>query len=248
MEACRRGLGTALVTLVVVLGDGAEWIWHYARTFLAVAGVKVIEIVDIYHAFEHLEVVAEAVFGQGSEAAKQWVDPLKERLEKEGAAPVLTALATLKPNNAKAAEEVRKAIGYFTDNAARMDYPRFVALKLPIGSGAVESNCRTVIQEREKGAGMRWTEKGGLKRWRACGRCRSRDAGRSSGRLIPKGAVQPSCIAAKQTSRRLLVQQSKLPSTTKVSHTRSVVSFSPILLLNHYSAILYRMTAETRAR
>jgi hypothetical protein len=160
VEACRRGLGTALVTLVVVLGDGAEWIWHYAKAFLGVAGVKLIEIVDIYHAFEHLEVVAEAVFGQGSEAAKQWVDPLKERLEKEGAAPVLTALATLKPNNAKATEEVRKAIGYFTDNAARMDYPRFVALQLPIGSGAVESSCRTVIQERAKGAGMRWTEQG----------------------------------------------------------------------------------------
>ena len=160
VEACRRGLGTALVTLVVVLGDGAEWIWHYAKAFLGVAGVKLIEIVDIYHAFEHLEVVAEAVFGQGSEAAKQWVAPLKERLEKEGAAPVLTALATLQPNNAKATEEVRKAIGYFTDNAARMDYPRFVALQLPIGSGAVESSCRTVIQERAKGAGMRWTEKG----------------------------------------------------------------------------------------
>lgn len=160
VEAWRRGLGTALVTLVVVLGDGAEWIWHYAKAFLGVAGVKLIEIVDIYHAFAHLEVVAEAVFGQGSEAAKQWVDPLKERLEKEGAAPVLTALATLKPNNAKATEEVRKAIGYFTDNAARMDYPRFVALQLPIGSGAVESSCRTVIQERAKGAGMRWTEPG----------------------------------------------------------------------------------------
>jgi hypothetical protein len=160
VEACRRGLGTALVTLVVVLGDGAEWIWHYAAAFLAVAGVKVIEIVDIYHAFEHLEVVAAAVFGQGTELARQWVGPLRQRLESEGATPVLTALGALNPEDAKASEEVHKAIGYFTDNAARMDYPRFVALKLPIGSGAVESSCRTVIQEREKGAGMRWTEQG----------------------------------------------------------------------------------------
>ncbi len=80
VEACRRGLGTALVTLVVVLGDGAEWIWHYAPQFLAVAGVKLIEIVDIYHAFEHLRGVANAVFGQGTEAAKQWVEPLKGRV------------------------------------------------------------------------------------------------------------------------------------------------------------------------
>jgi hypothetical protein len=160
VEACRRGLGTALVRLVVVLGDGAEWIWHYAAAFLAVPGVRLIEIVDIYHAFEHLEVVADVVFGQGSEAAKQWVGPLKQHLEQEGAASVLTAFAALKTQDEKAADEVRKAIGYFTDNAARMDYPWFVALKLPIGSGAVESSCRTVIQEREKGAGMRWTENG----------------------------------------------------------------------------------------
>lgn len=160
VEACRQGLGTALVSLVVVLGDGAGWIWHYAEAFLGIAGVKLIEIVDIYHAFAHLEVVAGAVLGQGSEAAKQWVGPLKQRLEAEGTAPVLIALAALKSENPQAAEEVRKAIGYFTDNAARMDYPKFVGLKLPIGSGAVESSCRTVIQEREKGAGMRWTEKG----------------------------------------------------------------------------------------
>jgi hypothetical protein len=165
VEACRRGLGTALVTLVVVLGDGAGWIWHYASAFLAVEvgtwRVKVIEIVDIYHAFEHLEVVANAVFGQGSEAARQWVGPLKRRLEAEGAAPILSGLAALTPPEASgASEELRKALGYFTENAARMDYPRFAALNLPIGSGAVESSCRTVIQEREKGAGMRWTRQG----------------------------------------------------------------------------------------
>lgn len=114
VEACRRGLGTALVSRVVVLGDGAARIWHYAAAFL---GVKLTAIVDISHAFEHLE-------------------------------------------NARVSEEVREAIGDFTTNAARLDDPRVVALKLPIGAGAVESRCRTVMPEREKGAGMRWTEKG----------------------------------------------------------------------------------------
>lgn len=160
VEACRRGLGTAMVTLIVVLGDGADWIWHYASTFLGVAGVKVIEILDIYHAFEHLGVVANAVFGQGSAEAKEWAEPLKKRLELEGAGSVLTALAELKPDKAESADEVRKAIGYFTEHKARMDYPRFVALELPIGSGAIESTCKTLIEEREKGAGMRWTETG----------------------------------------------------------------------------------------
>lgn len=160
VEACRLGLGKQLVTTVVVLGDGADWIWRYAATFLGLAGVKVVEILDIYHAFEHLGTVAGAVFGQGSKAGTAWLGPLKRRLEEEGPAPVLAALGELHPAGEEAAEEVRKAIGYFTEHAARMDYPTFIAMQLPIGSGAIESACKTLIEEREKGAGMRWTETG----------------------------------------------------------------------------------------
>ena len=78
--------------LVVVLGDGADWIWHAAARFLALRGVELVEIVDIYHAWEHLWTVANAVFGSGSAAAAAWVAPLKRRLEQDGVAPVLTAL------------------------------------------------------------------------------------------------------------------------------------------------------------
>ena len=160
VEAWRRGLGSGLVALVAVVGDGADWIWHYASEFLAIDGVKVVEIVDIYHVFEHLGKVAGAVFGQESAAAKEWVDRVKWQLEEEGAAPILMALGDLRPEDEIGREEVRKAIGYFTEHAARMDYPRFVALGLPIGSGAIESTCKTLIEEREKGSGMRWTERG----------------------------------------------------------------------------------------
>ena len=134
VEACRRGLGTALVTLVVVLGDGAKWIWDYAPQFLAVAGVKLIEIVDIYHAFEYLGDLANAVFGQGTEAAKEWVEPLKQQLAEAGAAPILAVLTALNPEDPEATDEVRKAIVYFTNNAPRMDYPRFVALNLVLSA------------------------------------------------------------------------------------------------------------------
>jgi hypothetical protein len=160
VEACRRGLGTAMVMMVVLLGDGADWIWRYGRTFLAVAGVKLVEIVDIYHAFQHLAVVAKAVFGEGSPQGGEWLEPLKRDLEAEGPGPILGALATLNAESECAREEVRKAIGYFTEHTARMDYPRFRALNLPIGSGAIESTCKTLIERREKGAGMRWTESG----------------------------------------------------------------------------------------
>ncbi len=159
-EACRRGLGTPAVRTVVLLGDGAEWIWHRARHFLRVRGVELVEIVDIYHAYEYLWAVGNAVCGAGSTRAAGWVQPLKDRLYEQGAAPVLAALAALTPETDETAEAVRVALGYVTTHAARMDYPRFVARQLPIGSGAVESTCKVLITARAKGAGMRWSGAG----------------------------------------------------------------------------------------
>ena len=160
VEACRQGLGSTLVTLVVVLGDGADWIWRSAAAFLAVAGVQIIEIVDLYHAWEHLGAVAGVVLGQGNGTAQAWLGARKKELLAQGVAPILVALVDLKPATPEAAEEVRKAIGYFQANAVRMDYPRFIAQQLPIGSGAIESTCKTLVEERVKGAGMRWTPTG----------------------------------------------------------------------------------------
>jgi hypothetical protein len=159
-EACRRGLGTPAVRTVVMLGDGAEWIWHRARHFLRVRGVELVEIVDIYHVYEYLWGVGNAVFGAGSARAAGWVQPLKDRLYEQGAAPVLAALHALTPETEEAAEVVRVAIGYVTTHAARLDYPRFVARQFPIGSGVVESTCKVLIAARAKGAGMRWSGAG----------------------------------------------------------------------------------------
>ncbi len=162
VAACQRGLGTPGLALVVVLGDGADWIWRYARQFLGRRGVEVVEIIDVFHAWGHLWTVGNAVFGAGTPQAAAWVEPLKVRLLTAGPAPVLRALRALTPEATRdtAAEEVRKALGYFTDHAARMDYPGFVARQLPIGSGAIESTCKTLIQAREKQAGMRWSHDG----------------------------------------------------------------------------------------
>ncbi len=160
VEACRRGLGTAHVQTVVVLGDGAEWIWHRAAAFLRAGPQEVIEIVDIYHAYEYLWRVGHALFGVGTIEAVRWVEPLKEQLYAQGVAPVLAALAASHPPSAEAAEVVRVAHGYFTTQAARMDYPRFVARQFPIGSGAVESTCKSLVEARAKQAGMRWSRPG----------------------------------------------------------------------------------------
>ena len=170
VEASRRGLGTPAVRTVVVLGDAAEWIWHYARAFLALPGVEVVEIIDLSHAYEYLWAVGSAVFGAETPAAAAWVEPLKTRLYEEGAAPVRAALEALLATLSRAAPvpdtengpltAVRRALEYVTTHAARLDYPAFRARQLPIGSGAVESAGKSVIQARIKGAGMRWSGAG----------------------------------------------------------------------------------------
>ena len=158
-EARRAGLGRGVRT-VVVLGDGAAWIWHPVRWYLGLPGVRVVEIVDFFHASEHLSTVADAVFGAGTPAAAAWLDETRHALRHAGPVPVLAALATLAAPTADAADVVRRAIGYLTTNAARMGYPAFRAELLPIGSGAIESTAKSLIQARQTQAGMRWTRAG----------------------------------------------------------------------------------------
>jgi hypothetical protein len=157
VQACRGGLGQT-TRRVVVLGDGAEWIWKRAAQFVGRPGVEVIEIVDINHAYDHLWTVGRAIF-DAEAVVGAWVEPLKDALYAQGACAVLAALDALEPS-AAAADLLRTTRAYFADNAARMGYPRFVAQQLPIGSGAIESMCKSLIEEREKGAGMRWTGPG----------------------------------------------------------------------------------------
>jgi len=122
-------------------------------------GVEVVEIVDIYHAYGYLWAVGNALYGAGSLRAAAWVEPLKDQLYLYGAVPVLAALTALEPRTADVVQAIDDAQTYFTRNVARMDYPRFVARQLPIGSGAVESACKCLVEARLKQAGMRW---GGL--------------------------------------------------------------------------------------
>jgi hypothetical protein len=212
-EAGRRGLGTPAVRTVVLVGDGAEWIWHSARSFLALPGVELIEIIDLYHAYEYLWAVGNTVFGVETAAAAAWVEPLKTRLYTEGAAPVRAALETLArtvcaaPDAAEesaAVTAVRRALEYVTTHAARLDYPAFVARRFPIGSGAVESSCKGVVQARTKGAGMRWSGDGAQRvvalralhrsgRWDAFWQAQPQ---RARLLLFPRARQRPAALAA----------------------------------------------------
>lgn len=154
-EAGRAGVGRGVRT-VVLLADGAAWIWLAGRTQLGLAGVEVVEIVDYYHACEHLGTVASAVFARTPRRQRAWLVPLRRRLRDHGVGAVLRALGRLHPQTASGREEVRKALAYFGAHAARMAYPAFAARGFPIGSGAIESTCRHLVQLRAVQAGMRW--------------------------------------------------------------------------------------------
>jgi hypothetical protein len=151
------GRGLAVLPEAVVLGDGAVWIWHLAAEHFG----RGIEIVDFYHAAEHLWALAEAFYGPGSAKAKRWAERQAHRLKSQGPRPLLRALRAATPRQAEARELLRRERGYFQANAARMDYPAFQRQGLPIGSGAVESAADHLVQRRMKRAGMRWSDAGG---------------------------------------------------------------------------------------
>ncbi len=150
------GAGLAVLRRVLVLGDGAKWIWTLAAEHFGERD----ELVDFYHASEHLAHVAHVLFGEGTPAAQAWHRARCHELRHEGVAPVRAALSAARATTTKHRRELRQERGYFRRNAARMDYPAAKAAGLPIGSGAVESLARHLVQLRLKRPGARWSRPG----------------------------------------------------------------------------------------
>jgi hypothetical protein len=141
---------------VTVLGDGAPWIWGIAEEHFPGAT----QIVDLYHAREHLAALGKLFYGPGSAAAKPWVAARTEDLDAGAVERLLAALGRLRPRGEEAQEAIRKAQGDFETNAARMHYAHFRRQGLFVGSGVVEAGCKTVVGLRLKQSGMRWTVQG----------------------------------------------------------------------------------------
>jgi hypothetical protein len=153
-EAIRRGLRQA--QKVIVLGDGAPWIWGIAAQYFPFAT----QIVDLYHAREHLADLGKLIYATASEKAREWTAARKTELDAGDVEAVVTAMKSLRPRQYTVREEIRKAIDYFEINKDRMRYAEFRRQGLFIGSGVVEAGCKTVIGLRLKQSGMRWTVDG----------------------------------------------------------------------------------------
>ncbi len=153
-EAVRRGLRRAEV--VIVLGDGAPWIWNLAEEHFPGA----IQIVDLYHAREHLANLGKILYGPATARCQRWTTARKEELDAGKVPAVVAALKRVTPRDGTAPQEVSKAVGYFQTNAYRMRYADFRRHGWFVGSGVVEAGCRNVIGLRLKQSGMHWTVRG----------------------------------------------------------------------------------------
>jgi hypothetical protein len=153
-EAVRRGLREA--NEVIVIGDGAPWIWNVAAKHFWGAT----QIVDLYHALEHLAEAGKAAFGALNPKSLQWLYAHREDMKNGDIKAVVRSLKRLRPSGFEEMEVVRKAIEYFKRNRERMRYQEFRNRGLFIGSGVIEAGCKTVIGRRVKQSGMRWTLNG----------------------------------------------------------------------------------------
>jgi hypothetical protein len=155
-EALQRGILNAKT--VLILADGAIWIWNIANDRFKGA----IQRVDLHHVQEHLWGLANELHGQGTPDARAWVQPYLRWLEKRknGALDVINSLEQLQKNikdfSKKERDAIASEIQYLNQHKGRMDYKAGKAAGQPVGSGAIESTC-SQYQRRFKLTGQFWT-------------------------------------------------------------------------------------------
>jgi hypothetical protein len=155
VEAWKRGWSRAQKK--VVIGDGAEWIWNLALQHFPGA----IQIVDLFHARQHLWDLARKLYPNDAAAQKAWIRTHQKRLLDEGKIEKLVvAIRSIHSANPEVADKLRTEADYFETNAERMRYPKFRRQHLFVGSGVIEAGCKTVIGSRLKQSGMFWTVDG----------------------------------------------------------------------------------------
>ena len=149
-EAQRRGFERA--KRPVILGDGALWIWNLAGEHFPQA----IQIVDRFHAKQHVSDAAKAIWGPDSELGREWAAERHAQLDDGQLGAIVEALRVHAPTE----PEARRCIGYICRNRRRMRYPDFHRRGLCTSSGVLEAGCKVVVATRLKRAGMHWTLRG----------------------------------------------------------------------------------------
>jgi hypothetical protein len=141
---------------VIVLGDGAVWIRGIAEEHFPSA----IQIVDLFHALEYLWEVGKLVYGPTGADLTRWFQNQKDELKKGDVKRVIATIKRLKPHHQSVQEKIEKTLGYFQTNINRMKYAEWIEQGLFVGSGVIEAGCKTIVAQRLKQSGMRWTVRG----------------------------------------------------------------------------------------
>jgi len=149
-EATRRGFDRA--PRQVIVADGAAWIWNLASEHFSDA----LQILDRYHAKEHLADAAKAIWGPESQLGRQW---LQQRFDELDAGKVDDLIAAYS-RHASDCTEARLCADYVATHRTRMRYPDFHAAGLCTSSGVLEAGCRVAVGQRLKRSGMHWTTRG----------------------------------------------------------------------------------------
>jgi len=152
-EAERRGLAQA--EAVIVLGDGAPWVWNLADEHFPTA----VQIVDLYHARQHLANAAK-IIGSGRDTQSHWLQARLDELDSGEVEAVIGALGRARPKDSAQQADLEREVNYFRNNAERMRYADFRKRAMFVGSGVVEAGCKTVVGQRLKRSGMHWTVRG----------------------------------------------------------------------------------------
>ena len=140
------------------IADGASWIWRRVALHFPNAG----QVLDIYHASEHVAQAANAIWGEGSPEALRWRKTARRKLlNKHGPLRILQAFGRyLRKGKPKDPAALRRELEYLTAHRRRMPYYQLHEQGLPVGSGAMESAIKQVAVARLRMPGMKWTNRG----------------------------------------------------------------------------------------
>lgn len=150
-----RRRGSEHIRQLVMLGDGAHWIWNLATARFPEAT----QIVDLFHAREHLHELADLLAFIITENPNDWYQARRTELD-NGDIEAIVKAAMVYPLVGPRTTQRTKALAYFQTNAHRMRYARFRRLGMFVGSGTVEAGCKAVVGQRLKLSGMRWSGPG----------------------------------------------------------------------------------------
>lgn len=152
---------------VIRLADGARCNWNYLENLdlgLPADQVEIWDILDFYHACDHLHHAITVIWGEFTPKGRSEFERLKTLLkEADRGADVILNMLRYRHRKARGAKRalLKKELTFFRNQRRRMNYAAYLRLNLPIASGVVEAACKTLVAQRLKQSGMRWSKAGG---------------------------------------------------------------------------------------